>query len=324
MLEGSQGVGDSGAAYDYGQDRVLLSIPKLLAETEGFTAQQTASHIATAVDEEIRHAAHMQAARALYELSGDSRPFHVWRAAHYGRLWNEEFTEEQRQATLDLYGSTLDAAQDWEKAFEGIRMLSQTKASGQTTEAAKGYHIQPNQQGILAHLRAVFAYLKDLVSKGNLPDSIRRDLDAIEATLKQFRQSASPTTATASPSGKAVAQMSQSEYAAHLTAHGPPDGVSFYDALTARPEHRHFTAQQRAEYYMQHRSAVKAFTQRVSDFWTKLKQSPIAGIVARGVESAWTNFEVGNDTHVKGTDRHKAYATLADVLSLSQPTCKGS
>ncbi|WP_038164968.1 hypothetical protein [Verrucomicrobium sp. BvORR106] len=322
VLEGSEGVGASGAAYDYGQDRVLLSIPKLLAETDGFTAEQTASHIAAAVDEEIRHAAHMQAAQTLYELSGDTRPFEEWRADHYGRLWNDEFTEEQRRATLALYGPTLATTEDWEKAFEGIRMLSQAEASGETTEAAKGYRIQPNQQGIIAHLRAVFAYLKDLVSKG-LPDSIKQDLVAIEATLKRFRQQDASTAAAPAPTGKPVEQMTQDEYAAHLAAHGPPQGVSFYDALTARPEHRNFTAQERADHYMQHRQAVKAFTQRVSNFWTKLKQSPIAGIVARGVESAWTNFEVGNDSHAKGTDRHKAYATIADVLSLSESDMQG-
>jgi hypothetical protein len=120
-----------------------------------------------------------------------------------------------------------------------------------------------------------------------------------------------------------LASMSQEEYADYLAENGTPEGVSMYDALTARPDQRGFTAAQRVEAYQQNKDASKAFTQRMVDLWEALRRTPIVGILARGADSGWTNFEVGQDTHQAGTDRYKSYATLRDPLALSQEQVVG-
>jgi RNAse (barnase) inhibitor barstar len=120
-----------------------------------------------------------------------------------------------------------------------------------------------------------------------------------------------------------LASMTQEEYADYLAENGTPEGVSMYDALTARPDQRGFTAAQRVEAYQKNKDASKAFTQRMVDFWETLRRTPIAGILARGADSGWTNFEVGQDTHQARTDRYKSYATLRDPLALSQEQAVG-
>jgi hypothetical protein len=120
-----------------------------------------------------------------------------------------------------------------------------------------------------------------------------------------------------------LASMTQEEYADYLAENGTPEGVSMYDALTARPDQRGFTAAQRVEAYQKNKDASKAFTQRMVDLWEALRRTPIDGILARGADSGWTNFEVGQDTHQARTDRYKSYATLRDPLALSQEQAVG-
>ncbi len=179
----------SGAEYDPDADVVRLSADALVSETDGMTPRQAAQHVLAAIDEEVRHMAHMEAARRLYGASGDNRSFEVWRADYYGHVWTDDFTAEQRDAVMLAYGDSLNQAEDWRKAFEGLRMLSQSRAGGDSTETAKLW-TWPGRVAdrIIAHLRAALQFLKELATKGTLPDAIERDLKAIQALVEEWQK----------------------------------------------------------------------------------------------------------------------------------------
>jgi hypothetical protein len=120
------------------------------------------------------------------------------------------------------------------------------------------------------------------------------------------------------PSQLEVKSMTQEQYAQYLEQNGLPDGVNAYDALTAAPQHRGLNSQQRVDLFTKNIGKVREFTQRMAETWSRVRSNNMEDIKAIGVESNWTNFVVGHDTHQSGDPRHKSYASLTDVLSLSE------
>lgn len=151
----------------------------------------------------MRHRANIHAARARHIALTESSPtppppFATWLNAEYGRMWNEDFTEAQRAAVLATYGKALDSVEDWQKAFEGLRMLSQARAEGGISEAAKVWTMESGKtpQSIIDHFRRLLEVIKQWATEGELPEAIEADLVAIESLLNEW---ASTPTKTATP-----------------------------------------------------------------------------------------------------------------------------
>lgn len=116
-----------------------------------------------------------------------------------------------------------------------------------------------------------------------------------------------------------IASMTQDQLAEYLSENGLPQGVSAYDALTARPEYRNLTQKERANLVTS--EAVRSL--RYRQMMENLKVKDIDGVRQHSGSSAWEHFTVGTDTHQKGTDRHKSYVTLTDGVDISETDIRG-
>lgn len=116
-------------------------------------------------------------------------------------------------------------------------------------------------------------------------------------------------------------EMSQEELAEHYKTKGDPEGMSAYDALTARHELRGMNRSEQLAYI---KNAIgenmgktaRELASRMNNLWTAIKRNKTPGIKPVGKNSMWNHYLIGEDTHQKGADRHKAYATLPlDVVA---------
>ena len=161
---------------------VVISIPVLLEQIDGLSPRQAAKHIAKVLDEELRHVAHLKASRELHAQLAPDQDYGEWRDAYYGQMW-QDFTDAQRKAIREAYGETMDAfPADWMRAFEGLRIISQLRAKGDQSETSKLWNNLAKE--VLAHLKAVFDFLKSL-AKSELTPAMERDLAAIQAILAE-------------------------------------------------------------------------------------------------------------------------------------------
>lgn len=135
------------------------------------------------------------------------------------------------------------------------------------------------------------------------------------------------TSETSAPPGSAGAPLSQEDYANELEQGGLPAGVSAYDSLTSNSSTRGMTAQERMDLLNAQRPAMRAFRERVEAVWRGHKDAVQDGITPMGADSGWTSgwasFEIGDDTHAKGTERHKSYASLDDFINISEVDMSG-
>jgi hypothetical protein len=154
-----------------------------MAAKAGFSEDQTGEWIASVIDEEIRHVAHLRAARAVFKKAGSpGGDFEAWRDSHYGEMWKGEFTAEQKADIATLYGEAFDGLKDWQKAMEGLRMLSQQLATGSPTESARLW--KKLSQSIRDHITAALASLKAMTT--SLSPALKAEVDALEAFLSQY------------------------------------------------------------------------------------------------------------------------------------------
>ena len=129
-----------------------------------------------------------------------------------------------------------------------------------------------------------------------------------------------PAAAPTAPVAAAdTASMTQDQLAEYLSENGLPQGVSAYDALTARPEYRNLTQKERAALVLS--EAVRSL--RYRQMMENLKVKDIDGVRQHSGSSAWEHFNVGTDSHKSGTDRHKSYVTLTNGVDISESDIRG-
>lgn len=140
------------------------------AVAAGMTPKQALQYFERVLDEEVRHLAQYDAARALWESAGSPGEFTAWMGDYYGKLWTSEFTGEKADIARTIYAkgnaeaeARWDAMADADKAMEAIRMMSQGE---NVTEAAKLWI--------------------------NIGQALRQALEAALLALKQFTDTASP------------------------------------------------------------------------------------------------------------------------------------
>lgn len=195
------------------QDRLAFHLPTLVQQLEGLSPQQAAQRVIALADEEISHAANMNAARRLYKRPGTNPlglSFEDWREAHYGDIWQNQFTPEMRQKVEEAYGETLPE-QAWIRAMEGLRMLDQLRRTGSITESVL--------QALDAILQALREFLS-LVSEGGRK-IVQQELDAIAAVLEEFGYESGKVNPT-----KAKTQASQPTVKESLTVEAPANSVT--------------------------------------------------------------------------------------------------
>lgn len=117
-----------------------------------------------------------------------------------------------------------------------------------------------------------------------------------------------------------LAGMTQEQLGDYFVEHGLPEGVSAYDALTARPKLRGQTQAQRAEYYQSQKEIAQAYKElmeSLTEAW--FNSTGIPNVIAHQ-GGTWNHFTVNNGTTEGATETHKAYITLTlDALQdLSQ------
>lgn len=117
-----------------------------------------------------------------------------------------------------------------------------------------------------------------------------------------------------------LAGMTQEQLGDYFVEHGLPEGVSAYDALTARPKLRGQTQAQRADYYNTQKEIAQAYKElmeSLTEAW--FNSTGIPNVIAHQ-GGTWNHFTVNNGTTEGATETHKAYITLTlDALQdLSQ------
>jgi hypothetical protein len=154
-----------------------------IAAKAGFSEDQAGEWVASVIDEEIRHVAHLRAARAVFEQAGSpGGNFDAWLISHYGQMWQGEFSAEQKSGIEALYGTGFENLKPHEKAMEGLRMLSQQIATGSPTESARLW--KKLSQSIRDHITAALASLKAMTT--SLSPVLKAEVDALEAFLSQY------------------------------------------------------------------------------------------------------------------------------------------
>lgn len=117
-----------------------------------------------------------------------------------------------------------------------------------------------------------------------------------------------------------LAGMTQEQLGDYFVEHGLPEGVSAYDALTARPKLRGQTQAQRTQYYQSQKEIAQAYKElmeSLTEAW--FNSTGIPNVIAHQ-GGTWNHFTVNNGTTQGATETHKAYITLTlDALQdLSQ------
>jgi len=194
-------------AFEDGTVVVNIAVMEAEAANLGMDEAGASRWIAAAIDEEVRHAAQHRAARATWEALGGVGVYEEWRDAHYKKIWENEFTPEQRKITRDLYGKKLESLEPWQQAFEGLRIIQQKMATGSPTEvAALWASLKPE---IIAHIRAALKALKKML-KGDLSPTLKAEIAAIEKQLIAYDRSNKPRTGSAKDSSQKPAASSAS------------------------------------------------------------------------------------------------------------------
>jgi len=169
--------------------RIFINLQSLAksAEKAGLKGKKAETWIASVIDEEIRHLAGYEAARAQWEAEGSPGTFESWRDAHYGAIWEQEFVAKgMAEEVRALYSpKAFDALEPWEKAFEGMRMVSQKLATGNPTEAS--LLLTNRSAAFLAHIRAALKALKDFVAGIDASPALLAEIAAMEAALATFQ-----------------------------------------------------------------------------------------------------------------------------------------
>jgi hypothetical protein len=197
---------DGGAYYNIDEDVAFVNVQRLARSVwHNLTADpkrpkptraEVAAEVRLTIDEEVTHAAQIQAARGIYDQAfpdakaaniSDAEKqaaFMAWVADHYGKIWREDLTPEVKAATIKAYGAILESRPEWVRAFEALRMIVQQRKHGVFTEASSR---------LRQHFEAVLKVLKDwyqgVMDNGKNP-RIKAEIEAIEALLKSPPQSA--------------------------------------------------------------------------------------------------------------------------------------
>lgn len=180
-------VTDDPAARATATDAGVVINPSRLvdeATANGLDGAQAEAWVQSVIDEEVRHFAHLKAAREIWKRDGTKKDFEAWRTEYYGMMWAEEFAGERGETVRALYGASFDALEDWQKAMEGLRMMSQKLATGSPTEVAKLWtNAGPR---IINAIREALKALKAMVA--DLSPALQAEIAAIEAQLSKYEQ----------------------------------------------------------------------------------------------------------------------------------------
>lgn len=165
----------------------------------GMNEAQAAQYFARTLDEEIRHLAHNNAARALWEslgspsLGNPSGAFEAWRDAHYKDIWETDFVATGKDKIVrDLYSADVtggkkgtanfDKLPEWKKAMEAIRMMSQ---GNKTTEAGRLWI------DISDKLREAMTFaldaLKSLIADIDATPTLKNEVEMLEKALVELK-----------------------------------------------------------------------------------------------------------------------------------------
>ena len=166
-------------------NQIIINPEVLKAEAaaNGLNDAQAVQWINKVADEEVRHLAQHRAARDLYNQSGDTRPFEVWRDEHYKMVWQTQFVATGKDAMVrKLYGDGLDSLPEWKRAMEGIRIMWQRQEKGSPTEIAK---LWTNiSAAMIEELKAVLRQLRAMVK--NLSPEMKSELALLQSKLKEI------------------------------------------------------------------------------------------------------------------------------------------
>ncbi|MFT3992457.1 MAG: hypothetical protein QM680_13715 [Luteolibacter sp.] len=164
------------------------------AHAQGLDEKRTKQWARKIIDEEIRHLAQFDAAEAQWKAAGSPGSFKQWRSAHYSAIWRNEFIAKGKDVIVEeLYGKkALDALEPWQKAMEGLRIMSQIEASGNPTEVAKLW--RNIGQDVIDHLKAVIQSLREFVKDAQTNPDLKTELDALERELEKYENKPSRRT----------------------------------------------------------------------------------------------------------------------------------
>jgi hypothetical protein len=176
--------------------RISVQEDKLARDLRGLSPRQTVFHMEHALGEEVRHLASLYAALGFWEHSGTPMPLEPWLTGYFSHLWQRDFTSPLRTAILHAYaGNYGDPSrgnkmtylpQDWQLAFEGLRMLSQARAGTLPTEADQLWHWP---QHATYPLPMLIYFVKQAALGGKLSPRIKWMLHAIAQIMDAWHQS---------------------------------------------------------------------------------------------------------------------------------------
>lgn len=151
-------------------------------------------------------------------------------------------------------------------------------------------------------------------------EAIKEVLDKKKKLDRDRVKKAEVAAAAALAKLRELAGMTQEQLGDYFVEHGLPEGVSAYDALTARPKLRGQTQAQRANYYNTQKEIAQAYKElmeSLTEAW--FNSTGIPNVIAHQ-GGTWNHFTVNNGTTEGATETHKAYITLTlDALQdLSQ------
>lgn len=174
-------------ATDDGKISVNLQALAKEAERNGLKGKEAKTWITGVIDEEIRHLAQYEAAQEQWKAEGSPGTFKAWRNTHYKAIWEQEFVAKgMAEEIRNLYGATaFDVLQPWQKAMEGLRMVSQKIATGNPTEASK--LLLNRSAAFIAHIRAALKALKEFVAGIDASPALKAEIAAMEAALATFQ-----------------------------------------------------------------------------------------------------------------------------------------
>jgi len=170
---------------------VAVQEDKLAMDLRGLSQRQTVFHMEHALGEEVRHLASLQAALALWEHSGGKIALEPWLTGYFSQMWQRDFAPPLRTAILHAYaGNYGDPSrahkmtylpQDWQLAFEGLRMLSQARAGTLPTEADQLWHWPKHDRHPLPML---IYFIQQAALSGKLSPKIEWMLRAIDQLMR--------------------------------------------------------------------------------------------------------------------------------------------
>ena len=179
---------DPGERAEIRQGKIYINLPRLVGEavSGGLSNKEASAWIDKVIDEEVRHLAHQRALVLLWQESGSTEPFGAWYKEYGTRGWKTEFLAKGKAAMVrDIYGKESFATlSPEEKYMEGVRIMSQSLATGSPTEIAKLW--QNSGAQVIETIRAALRVLKEMVA--NLSPALKAEIAAIEAQLSKYEQ----------------------------------------------------------------------------------------------------------------------------------------